>query len=83
MIDGRLQLDTWDDRQTGQKQSRLRVVAENLQLLESRQDSGAASSGPSSRGDAPPRPAGASARPAPAGVGEPESIDIPYSCDRG
>jgi single-strand DNA-binding protein len=32
-IEGRLQLDTWDDKQTGQKRSRLRVVAENLQLL--------------------------------------------------
>jgi single-strand DNA-binding protein len=37
-IEGRLQLDTWDDKQTGQKRSRLRVVAENLQLLGSRQE---------------------------------------------
>src|ERR1700719_1546976 len=43
-IEGRLQLDTWDDKQTGQKRSRLRVVAENLQLLGSRQDSGGSSS---------------------------------------
>src|SRR6201984_2492165 len=35
-IEGRLQLDTWDDKQTGQKRSRLRVVAENMQLLGSR-----------------------------------------------
>jgi single-strand DNA-binding protein len=32
-IEGRLQLDTWDDRQSGQKRSKLRVVCENLQLL--------------------------------------------------
>jgi single-strand DNA-binding protein len=32
-IEGRLQLDTWDDRQTGQKRSRLRVIAENMQML--------------------------------------------------
>ena len=32
-IEGRLQMDTWDDKQTGQKRSRLRVVAENMQLL--------------------------------------------------
>src|ERR1700716_1154564 len=38
-IEGRLQLDTWDDKQTGQKRSRLRVVAENLQMLGSRADS--------------------------------------------
>jgi len=39
-IEGRLQLDTWDDKQTGQKRSKLRVVCENFQLLGSR-DSGA------------------------------------------
>jgi single-strand DNA-binding protein len=58
-IEGRLQLDTWDDKQTGQKRSRLRVVAENLQLLGSRQD-GEGSSSPSS---APRRPPAASAPP--------------------
>ena len=42
-IEGRLQLDSWDDKQTGQKRSRLRVVAENLQLLGSRQDAEGAS----------------------------------------
>lgn len=33
MIEGRLQLDTWDDKQTGQKRSKLKVIGENLQLL--------------------------------------------------
>ena len=32
-IEGRLQLESWEDKQSGQKRSRLRVVAENLQLL--------------------------------------------------
>src|SRR5262244_340692 len=32
-IEGRLQLDAWDDKQTGQKRTRLRVVGENLQFL--------------------------------------------------
>jgi single-strand DNA-binding protein len=32
-IEGRLKLDTWDDKQSGQKRSKLRVVGENLQLL--------------------------------------------------
>jgi single-strand DNA-binding protein len=32
-IEGRLQLDSWDDRHTGQKSSRLRVVGENVQFL--------------------------------------------------
>jgi len=41
-IEGRLQLDSWDDKQTGQTRSRLRVVAENMQLLGSRSESEAA-----------------------------------------
>lgn len=32
-VDGRLKLDTWDDKQTGQKRSKMKVVAENIQLL--------------------------------------------------
>ena len=45
-IEGRLQLDTWDDKQTGQKRSRMRVVAENLQLLASRGESEGGPIGP-------------------------------------
>ncbi|MBM4076907.1 MAG: single-stranded DNA-binding protein [Planctomycetes bacterium] len=40
LIEGRLQLDTWDDRETGQKRSKLRVVGENMTMLGSRSDSG-------------------------------------------
>lgn len=32
-IEGRLQMDTWDDKQTGQKRTRLRIVGEHLQFL--------------------------------------------------
>lgn len=32
-IEGRLQQDVWEDKQTGQRRSRIRIVAENLQLL--------------------------------------------------
>lgn len=37
-IEGRLQMDTWEDKQTGQKRSRIRIVAENLQMLGGRND---------------------------------------------
>ena len=40
-VDGRLALETWDDKQTGQKRSRLKVVAESLQFLGSRPSQGA------------------------------------------
>src|SRR4029077_13214739 len=36
LIEGRLQLDTWDDKQSGQKRSKLKVVGEGLQLIGSR-----------------------------------------------
>ncbi len=41
LIEGRLQLDTWQDQQSGQNRSKLRVVAESVQFLNSPQDGGA------------------------------------------
>lgn len=40
LIEGRLQLDTWDDKQSGQKRSKLRVVGERMQLLGSKGEGG-------------------------------------------
>jgi len=37
LVEGRLQLDTWDDRETGQKRSKLKVVCEQLTLLGGKQ----------------------------------------------
>jgi single-strand DNA-binding protein len=36
LVSGRLHLDTWDDRQTGQKRSKLKVIGEQIQLLGAR-----------------------------------------------
>jgi single-strand DNA-binding protein len=59
LISGRLQQDVWVDKQSGQKKSRLRVVADNLQMLGSRDsESGHASSAgnqPSQRQAAAPQ----------------------------
>lgn len=47
LIEGRLQLDQWEDKETGQKRSKLRVVGESMQLLGSRSDgSGGGQSAP-------------------------------------
>lgn len=63
LIEGRLQLDQWDDKQTGQKRSKLKVVGETMQLLGSRQEggSGGAPRGAASgnRGGSPSEPSGA------------------------
>jgi single-strand DNA-binding protein len=32
-IEGRMQLDSWDDKETGKKRSKLRVIGENFQFL--------------------------------------------------
>jgi len=32
-IEGRLQMDSWDDKTTGQKRTKLKVVADNIQLM--------------------------------------------------
>ena len=87
-IEGRLQLDTWDDKATGQKRSRLRVRAEQMQLLGSREGGGGGSQpaphdeeeGGSSRPSSPPRSAprpAAPGRPKPAEPDE-EADDIPF-----
>jgi len=70
MIEGRLRLDQWDDKQTGQKRSKLGVVAETVQFLGSA--SGSAEGG---------APAVARQRPAAAPAGEPLEGDAPPESD--
>jgi single-strand DNA-binding protein len=48
-IEGRLQLDSWDDRQTGQKRTRLKVICESLQFLPNRAETGKPSAAASVR----------------------------------
>jgi len=45
LIEGRLQLDSWDDKQTGQKRTKLRVVGERLQLIGGRDSGGGGGGG--------------------------------------
>jgi single-strand DNA-binding protein len=49
-VEGRLQLDTWDDKQTGQKRSKLKVIGDGIQLLGSRESGGGEGASPSSAG---------------------------------
>jgi len=44
-VEGRLQLDSWEDKASGQKRSKLRVVGENFQLLGPRPGGGGGHSG--------------------------------------
>jgi single-strand DNA-binding protein len=74
LIEGRLQLDTWDDKQTGQKRSKLRVVGENLQLLGNRQENEVPNA-PPRRSTSPAPPAGPQRRDPDL---DPEPDDIPF-----
>jgi single-strand DNA-binding protein len=76
-IEGRLQLDTWDDKQSGQKRSKLRVIGESMQLLGSRPSGGGApdveGGDRQSRGGKPSAPPPKEAAPA-----QPDEDEIPF-----
>jgi single-strand DNA-binding protein len=77
-IEGRLQLDTWDDKQSGQKRSKLKVVGEGLQLLGGRPGGGSGSGG---GGDEESSGGSRSSRPAPPPKAAPAGADddeIPF-----
>lgn len=61
-VEGRLQLDTWEDRQSGQKKSRLRVVGENFQFLGPREGGGGGGGGEGGAARGGPRSQSAPAR---------------------
>ena len=80
LVEGRLKLDQWEDKNTHQKQSKLKVVLESFSFIDSGRGDAAASGEP-----AQSRPAAAgSAAAAPAaaepieGDGPPEGDDVPF-----
>jgi single-strand DNA-binding protein len=71
-IEGRLQMDSWDDKQTGQKRTRLRVVGETMQLL------GGRPGGAGAPGDVAGETRQATAPPKPSAPAEPDEDEIPF-----
>jgi single-strand DNA-binding protein len=55
-IEGRLQLDSWEDKASGQKRSKLRVVGENFQLLGPRPGGGSGGHGEEEYSERPAAP---------------------------
>lgn len=83
MIEGRLKLDTWEDKQTNQKRSKLGVVLEAFQFLDFGGGRAAAEeAGPTEarvRSAAPAPAAPPPAGPAPEAGDEPASVDdVPF-----
>lgn len=54
-IEGRLQLDSWEDKATGQKRSKLRVVGEEMQLLGPKMGGGSPGGGDEEYSERPAR----------------------------
>lgn len=81
MVEGRLKLDQWDDKPSGQKRSRLGVILESFQFLDS---GGNRSEGGSNDGyaSAPPpanqNPAPHTQRPAPDDSMPMDDDDVPF-----
>ena len=73
-VEGRLQLDTWEDKQSGQKRSKLKVVGENIQLLGSREGGGGGGGGGGESGEN--RPAGGFKKPATPPQRQPADPDL-------
>lgn len=81
MVEGRLRLSQWDDRQTGQKRSKLSVLCETCQFLGGKRDDGGSGSQPQPPSDG--RTAGEIARDrAKTAEGyqpaEPDEDDVPF-----
>ena len=82
-IEGRLQLDTWDDKQSGQKRSKLKVIGEMMQMLGGRPGGAGAEDSSGGGEEAPVRSAksGGGSRSAPpqkGGSSEPDDDEIPF-----
>jgi single-strand DNA-binding protein len=77
-IEGRLQMDSWDDKQTGQKRTKLRVVGETMQLLGSRPSGGTSAPAETGEEDKPARASGKPTAPPKPSSAEPDDDEIPF-----
>jgi single-strand DNA-binding protein len=73
LVEGRLKQDTWEDKNTKQKQSKLKVVLESFSFL----DSGNRGSGDGG-GGAPSRPAPSAPAPEAPDSEPPQDDDVPF-----
>lgn len=80
LVEGRLKLDQWDDKQTGQKRSRLGVVLESFSFLDSgnREGGGAPAAGPAGPAARPARPAAAAPPVTDPADEPPQGDDVPF-----
>ena len=77
LVEGRLKQDTWEDKNTHQKQSKLKVVLEGFTFIDSNRGDSAAPTGAQAAPAAAAAPAGAPAA-AESEAPEPEQDDVPF-----
>lgn len=85
LVEGRLKLDQWEDKQSGQKRSRLGVVLESFQFLDGGNSRGDQQSGPpaaSQSNDYPSAPRNQQPQAASTSSDEPDGLpdddDVPF-----
>jgi single-strand DNA-binding protein len=76
LVEGRLKLDQWEDKNTHQKQSKLKVVLEGFSFIDSNRGDSAAPAG--ARPAAAPAPAAETPPAAEPEAPEPEQDDVPF-----
>ena len=75
LIEGRLRLDQWDDKQTGQKRSKLKVIGESMQMLGGPRGGGGGDGDESER---PARPGKSTPPPKSPSPAAPDDDEIPF-----
>jgi single-strand DNA-binding protein len=74
-VDGRLKLDSWDDKTTGQKRSKMKVVVESFQFLGSKGDGQSAEPAAERSGDTATNGQGKKAT---SNSPDDENLDVPF-----
>jgi single-strand DNA-binding protein len=79
LVEGRLKFDQWEDKNTHQKQSKLRVRLETFSFIDTKGvDSGVPSEAPHARPAAPAAPTAGAPAAAEPEAPEPEQDDVPF-----
>ena len=78
LVEGRLKLDQWEDKNTHQKQSKLKVILESFSFLDSRGTDAGGGDSPRPRPAAPAQAPSSSPAPAEPDAPPAEEDDVPF-----
>ena len=80
LVEGRLQMDEWNDRETGAKRTKLKVVCDNMQMLGSRNEGNSGGGGGGGGGGSyqPPPQSDGPQQPASNPVVNPPDDEVPF-----